>query len=142
MKKLITLLCVIALLMASGCNKKEADAVIDDPVQEVEVENTANTSISDGVENTSAPQEEVILGGWEERVNQEVTEELLGMFNKGVEGTEYEGLVPVKLLATQVVSGMNFKFLCDNDQELVIYQDLDGNYFALNADGSIAEKAQ
>lgn len=117
MKKILTVLCVLLLLFTTACssNKEAENTVVEEPVEEV-------------------------VGGWEERVDQEVTDELLSIFNKGVAGTEYESWVPTKFLATQVVSGMNFKFLCENGQELVIYQDLDKNYFALNADGSVAKK--
>lgn len=97
------------------------------------------TSNQEEVQSTE-PIEETIVGGWEERVDQEVTDELLGMFNKAVAGTQYEDWVPTKLLATQVVSGVNFKFLCENGKELVVYQNLNKEYFALNEDGSIAEK--
>lgn len=116
MKKLIfTLLAVMLIITGCATNNQE----------EVQPE---------------APIEEEIVGGWEERVDQEVTEELLNIFNKGVAGTEYEGWVPTKLLATQVVAGTNFKFLCENGKELVIYQDLNRLYYALNEDGSVAEK--
>ena len=116
MKKLLFMI-LITTLVLTGCSKKTEEVV--EPVEDVQE----------------------VVGGWEERLDQEVTDELLGIFNKGTAGTEYEGWVPTKFLATQVVSGMNFKFLCENGQELVIYQDLDKDYFALNADGSVAEKA-
>lgn len=119
-RKFSIILLVFSLLMLVGCTKQEEPTVTPEPVVE-------------------QPAEELV-GGWEERVDQEVTEELLNMFKKGVEGTIYEQYVPVKFLATQVVSGMNFKFLCENGEELIIYQDLDRNYFALNPDGSVAEK--
>lgn len=117
MKKLLFMI-LVATLVLTGCNKKTEEVV--KPAEDIQE----------------------VAGGWEERVDQEVTDELLGIFNKGVAGTKYEGWVPTKFLATQVVSGMNFKFLCENGQELVIYQDLDKNYFALNADGSVAETTQ
>ena len=69
---------------------------------------------------------ETLAGGWEEN-NQEVTEELLDIFNRGVEGTEFAEYVPTKLLATQVVSGINYKFLCENGEEIIVYRDLNDN---------------
>lgn len=116
MKKLLFTL-LAAMLIITGCATNNQEEI--QPAEPIEGE---------------------IVGGWEERVDQEVTDELLGIFNKGVEGTEYEGWFPTKLLATQVVSGVNFKFLCENGKELVVYQNLNKEYFALNEDGSVAEK--
>lgn len=113
-----------SLLILGGCSKPSTPEPTPTPEQSI----------------TEDVQQEEIVGGWEERVNQEVTDELLEIFNNGVAGTQYEGLKPIKFLATQVVSGMNFKFLCDNGEEVIIYQDLNGVYSALNSDGTVAEK--
>ena len=127
MKKILILVSCAMVLV--GCTKKPAEEqVIEEVVvQEQTVEATPTVEPTATVEAVEETTEPMVVGGWEERADQEVTEELLDIFNRGVEGTEFAEFVPVKLLATQVVEGTNFKFLCENGEELVIYQDLDNN---------------
>ena len=76
-------------------------------------------------------------GGWETAEDGEITTELQELFDKAMEELEGVNYTPVKLLETQVVSGTNYKFLCDAtvvspDAEtkqmiVTIYQDLQGN---------------
>ena len=70
-------------------------------------------------------QTEPVPGGWEETMDYEVTDDMLAEFR--VANSIYD---PIALLATQVVSGMNYVYLCsDADGNLkfvVIYINLDG----------------
>ena len=85
----------------------------------------------------STAKEEKIDGGWETVEDGEITTELQELFDKATEELEGVDYTPVKLLETQVVSGTNYKFLCDAtvvspDAEtkqmiVTIYQDLQGN---------------
>ena len=85
----------------------------------------------------STAKEEIIDGGWETVEDGEITTELQELFDKATEELEGVDYTPVKLLETQVVSGTNYKFLCDAtvvspDAEtkqmiVTIYQDLQGN---------------
>ena len=85
----------------------------------------------------STAKEEIIDGGWETVEDGEITTELQELFDKAMEELEGVNYTPVKLLETQVVSGTNYKFLCDAtvvspDAEtkqmiVTIYQDLQGN---------------
>lgn len=70
---------------------------------------------------------EEIVGGWEDAEDGTITEELSEIFAKAVEGTEYAEWQPVELKATQVVAGTNYRFLCENGEELAVYEDLEGN---------------
>jgi len=63
-------------------------------------------------EPTAAPVDIKIVGGWTE-VNSDMTEELQTIFDKAMEGLTGVGYTAKKLLAKQLVAGMNYKFLCD-----------------------------
>ena len=76
-------------------------------------------------------------GGAVEPANGEITAELQGIFDKALEGYDGAKLEPVELLSTQVVAGVNYRFLC-NETVLVpgaepkevivtVFKDLDGN---------------
>ncbi|MBQ9391316.1 MAG: hypothetical protein IJU02_03925 [Lachnospiraceae bacterium] len=82
-------------------------------------------------------QEETTAGGWTVATDGTITNEHRELFNKAlgtIDGLSYE---PIKLLETQVVAGMNYRFLCnehtsaENDSAtrviVTIYEDLDGN---------------
>ena len=81
--------------------------------------------------------DEEIVGGWTTVEDGTITEDLREIFDKAMEGFTGVGYVPVKLLKTQLVSGTNYKFLCDaatvypgaaTKQAIVtVYVDLDGN---------------
>ncbi len=74
--------------------------------------------------------DEPIVGGWNEQ-NTAPSDEEVDIFNKAVEGTDYADYTPVTLLATQVVAGRNYKFLCTDaagaEFTVVIYRDLSDN---------------
>lgn len=100
MKKSLTLL--FTLLMAFvlvGCNSKENESIeVDKPEQQEVVE----------VVKDDKPE---IVGGFVDADDPTITDELKDIFDEGLSallGAKYE---PVKLLATQVVNGINYKFL-------------------------------
>ncbi len=82
-----------------------------------------------------------ICGGWTDSEDGVITEAAQKAFDKAMETFEDDGMVytPVSLLSTQVVSGMNYAFLCtghpadaestddDTTYKVIVYADLDGN---------------
>lgn len=83
---------------------------------------------------------EQLPGGWSASGDSELTSDLIDIFTSAVEGTKLEGKSPVKLIASQVVNGVNYKFLCDDGTEVMIHSDLDGTSYPLNEDYSKMEK--
>ena len=81
-----------------------------------------------------------ITGGWSQAQDNTLTPEIVEVFEKAIANTKYEGYVPKELLATQVVSGVNYRILCENGEEIIVNQDLQGNCNVLNEDYSIVEK--
>jgi len=89
------------------------------------------------VEEKEEGEEGNMLGGWQKAEDGTITEELQEIFDKAVEGLTGVGYTPVELLETQLVSGMNYRFLCDavtvvpnaeTRQAIVtVYCDLNGN---------------
>ena len=85
---------------------------------------------------------EEILGGWSDVEDGTITEELQQKFDKAMEGLTGVGYVPLELLETQIVSGTNYKFLCDATTVsqtpetkkviVTIYEDLQGNLSILD----------
>ena len=85
---------------------------------------------------------EGITGGWSAAESQELTEERLAVFEKGLEGLLGVKYVPVAYLGSQVVAGMNHCFLCtattvypgaQPQYALVyMYQDLSGGVHLMN----------
>ncbi len=81
--------------------------------------------------------DEPVCGGWIEAEDKTVTIKLKDIFDKAI--AEYDGvaLEPVELIATQVVAGTNYKFLCkgtpvteepvEKKFEVIIYKDLEGS---------------
>lgn len=53
-----------------------------------------------------------IPGGWQKAESKTVTAELQEIFDKALEGYDGAKLEPVELLSTQVVAGINYRFLC------------------------------
>jgi len=107
MKKLFAVLAVGFLILSlTACKKKE----------EVKVEVEA-------------------LGGWTQK-DEAVTGEALEALNKALEGMTGANYEPVKLLGTQVVAGINYKYLCNVkavvpnatavQKIVIVYKALDG----------------
>jgi hypothetical protein len=80
---------------------------------------------------------EVIVGGWEKVEDGTITEELQEIFDKAIEGLTGVGYKPIRLVEKQIVSGTNYKFLCEattvtanpttREAYVIVYQDLQGN---------------
>lgn len=110
---------VIALAAsAAGCGAAGKDAKQTSAASEKEAENTMD-------------------GAWEKAEDGTITDELQEMFDKAMEkqvGVDYK---PIELLETQVVAGMNYKFLCtgkavapDAEEKqfvVTIYKDTEGS---------------
>ena len=77
------------------------------------------------------------VGGFVDAEDGTITAELQEIFNKALEGYDGANLEPVELLSTQVVAGVNYRFLCNETilvpgaepKEVIVtvYQDLEGN---------------
>ena len=110
LKKSFAAISTIALILTAGCS----------------TQNTLKHSA-----------EHSIVGGWTQAEDDTVTDELLELFNKAMQSKLGMSYTPVKLLETQLVSGKNYKFLCEAEavtpgaktqQKIVtIYVDLKGN---------------
>ena len=126
MKKLLTLLLTLLMVLSLvGCasKKEEAKEVINEQViqEEVKEENTA----------------EELVGGFIEVEDRTLTDELKEIFNKAYEGYTGMSLEPVELYQTQVVAGINYKFVCSGTKTtnppihgtyfVTVYKDLQGN---------------
>ena len=83
---------------------------------------------------------ETLAGGWSEVTDSDLSHNYISMVEKAIEGTELSTKVPVKLLATQAVNGVNYKFLCEDGSELIIHEELDGTVYPLREDYSKVEK--
>ena len=55
---------------------------------------------------------DALMGGWQACENPAVTEEAQAVLDKALEGFVGSNVEPVALLATQVVAGTNYCFLC------------------------------
>lgn len=92
-----------------------------------------------GTDVTSDILPEIIAldGGSTEPADGAITEELQDIFNKALEGYDGAKLEPVELLSTQVVAGINYRFLCretvlvpnaePKEVIVTVFKDLDGN---------------
>ena len=99
MKKLLAiLLTLLTIFTLVGCGPKKIEE------QPVEVEPTPVVEPAES---------EIVLGGWIDVEDGAITDELKDLFNKALEGLLGGNYEPVKLLATQVVNGTNYKFLAN-----------------------------
>lgn len=119
-KKLFGILCIVTLLFClTACGKKKEEEL---------------------PENNNPENNGVVLGGWNVNLDAKATtipEEELKIFNKAT--LEYDSMEfePIALLATQVVAGKNYMFLCKGTtvtlepktsyKIVVVYNDLEGN---------------
>ena len=121
---------------ASEASSEQISGSSSEPVSgsssETSSASASETSSSSASETSSASSaEEHLLGGWTIAEQDAVVlpEEIQAAFDK-VAVDENKDLVPVALVAQQVVSGTNDMILCKNGDEysmIVIYRDLDGN---------------
>ena len=78
-----------------------------------------------------------LTGGWTQPDTPEITEKAGTAFEKAMEGFTGVNYVPVALLSTQLVAGMNYRYICESTAVLpgaemtyalvTVYQDLEGN---------------
>ena len=107
MKKLLTVLLTLLMVFTLvGCNSKEDEStMVNEPVVE-------QSEQQETVEEVKQEESE-IAGGFVDAEDPTITDELKEIFEtalNGLLGAKYE---PVKLLATQVVNGINYKFLAN-----------------------------
>ena len=118
--------------------------VIPDPVETYAVVilyedlegNVTITDVQDFGAETNLYDEDMV-GSWKQPESPEITEEASSAFEKAMEGFTGVGYVPVALLGTQLVAGMNYRYVCEattvtSDAEtsyalVTVYQDLEGN---------------
>lgn len=100
----------------------------------------SSTSTTTESSTTSTSTSEEVVGDYETSISSELTDETTEIFTKGTEGMTGATYSPVALLATQIVSGTNYRFLAtckqflqDESEEtetyaiVEIYEDLKGN---------------
>ena len=81
--------------------------------------------------------ESAAVGGWEEVQDGTITEDLQELFDKAMEDLVGVDYTPIELLEKQIVSGTNYRFLCESravapgaqakEVMVTIYKDLSGN---------------
>ncbi len=136
MKNLIKVIAAAVIAAgAAGCGPKQTEAVISTLPAEAEKKTPEPAEVNETAEGS-----DMIVGGWS--VNQEETAienypEVLEALEKATEGLTGYTYEPYALLATQVVSGMNYCILCrghavvpEPSQEIMLlylYKDLNGN---------------
>lgn len=92
--------------------------------------NTSNTSNAADTTNTDNANEVVSEGwGYLPSTGTNLDAETQAIFEEGVKGIDAEGYTPVSVLATQVVAGLNYAFLCDTGSGwhvVTVYKDVQG----------------
>ena len=98
-----------------------------------------------GIIAFSACAETPLLGGWSTPDSPEITPELQELFDKATEGLLGVNYTPVALIGTQLVSGMNYCFLCEAKAvipdavpyyvNVTVYKDLEGNAKVTDIEG-------
>ena len=115
MKKIIpVLLTALVLYGLCSCRKEEPVETLED------------------VKEMKNPES---VGGWKE-VREEIDDELAEIFAKAMEGYDGMSFTPLRLVEKQLVSGMNYKFLCKAQTEspdskevyylVIVYRNLKG----------------
>ena len=140
MRKIITLILTLLMIFTLvGCNSnKNESTVVEESEQQEVVEEPAK-------------EEETIAGGFVEVEDGTLTDELIELFNKALEGLLGAKYEPVELVATQVVAGTNYKFLANGTKTtnpitkgtyyITVYKDLEGNVELLDIE-TIEEKQE
>ena len=98
-----------------------------------------------GIFAFSACAETPLLGGWSTPDSPEITPELQELFDKATEGLLGVSYTPLALVGTQLVSGMNYCFLCEAKAvipnavpyyvNVTVYKDLEGNAKVTDIEG-------
>ena len=125
MKKTIAvLLCALLVLACAACAKTD---------KPTEITNT---------ETEGEPVDMPVAGGWTNAENPALTDELIAIYEKGMEGLVGVDYTPIALLGTQVVAGTNYCFLSQGTvvypgstpmyMLVFLYADLSGNVTVMN----------
>lgn len=127
MKKMATMLMTGALALSvalMGCGGTKTD--------------TADTTEATDVEQSPEEGAEVLDGGWGvvSEASTQLSEDEQAVFDQALEGMTGVSYTPVRVLATQVVAGTNYAFLCTGETVtaepqtgwyvVVVYQNLEG----------------
>ena len=148
MKTFMIIICVAIIVLALCACKNE---LADNALRDSAAENAENAQNAPNAQNAATAEEEPtevperqLAGGWTPAADNTVTDEHLEIISKataGLTGAVYE---PIEFVGTQVVSGINYKFLCkktvigaglsDSEVYLVIYKDLSGNCSVLSVE--------
>lgn len=149
MKKILVLF--ICLLVLVGCSAKKVNDGMEEQPVDVPVADVQTPVDSEEIENPTGDDAVEIVGGFTNAEDGTITDELLAMFNKATEGLTGVGYTPKQLLATQVVAGMNYKFLCDattvtaepvtTEKIVVVYKDLNDNVSILSIEDVVVDDA-
>ena len=123
MKRLLVLLMMVMMLFSVvACQKKE-ETVVEEP---------------ETVETETEKEPEVVVGGWSvsESYNEYLSEEEKQNFESALEGLVGVSYKPVKVIATQLVSGTNYAYLAQGTTVtatpatdyyvIVVYKNLEG----------------
>lgn len=133
----------LALVLSTGCSKPEESASLTNE-NEAETAVTEKEGQSETQENTSAEENQSLLGGWQ--VNTSYSELLAetdrAVFDKALEGLTGAAYTPIQVIAKQTVSGTNYAFLCletmvtgvpnANHAILTVYENTEGAVEILN----------
>lgn len=139
MKKVLSLLVVVFMaLCLCGCqdlSKEDLEKIVDSAQtvvdQAKDIINKADETVKEAKEEVGAwAIKEGVIGG-------KIDDATLAIFNKACEGFAGQGFEPLALMATQVVAGTNYMFLCKGTtvtanpetalKVVTIYADLQGN---------------
>ena len=138
MKKITALLICCVLVCSLGlaaCGEKKTEPAPEKGSSASEPVTSGSATVEPESEEDVPP---VLAGGWEinQTANPSLSEEELDTFNKALEGYADSSFVPVRVLASQVVAGSNYAYLCmdkpDPDNAtpgwcvIVVYKDLSG----------------
>lgn len=131
MKKLLTVLLTLLMVFTLvGCNSKEETPIVEEPIKQEEVKEEV------------MEEEPEIVGGYVDTKDGTITPELNGIFASAMQGLLGASYEAKKLVATQVVSGTNYKFLAEGTKTtnpitkgtyyIYINEDLQGNISLLD----------
>jgi len=125
MKKMIALiLAALMIVSLTGCI-------------EITVTPVPGNEEAEPAEEPAAEEEPAIVGGWTRAESPEISDDLRALFEDAAEELLGADYLPLALLETQLVAGMNYKFLCRETLVVpdaipqyalvTVYVDLEGN---------------
>ena len=142
MKKMFAMVLVLVMLAVMTACGSKAKVKKDEPVsqaetQKEETKEEESKEAEESEEQEAAEEQSMIVGGWTRPDSPEITDEIRSMMKKANEvlaGAQFE---PVSLIATQLVSGTNYRILCKETATVpdaktyyavvTLYADLNGN---------------